>query len=114
VRGRLHAGLCEYAHAVRFLEAARQGFVERRMAYDAALAALDLALVYARCRERLKVRELAVQMYPIFVSEGIAREASAALLLFVEAARELRATPESIGEALGQLEAAGRRQAAES
>jgi hypothetical protein len=114
VRGRLHAGLHEYPHAVGFLEAARQGFVERQMSYDAALAALDLALVYARCRERRKVRELAQAMYPVFLSEGIEREASAALLLFVDAAREFRASPESITELIGEIEALGRRQSAEA
>jgi hypothetical protein len=103
-RGRLHHRLGEHERAVQFLEAARCGFRDRGMAYDAARASLDLALVYAELRQARKVKELAVEMYPVFLSQAIPQEAAAALLLFADAAEDYRAPAALIARCIQELE----------
>jgi hypothetical protein len=49
------------------------------------------------------VRELAEQLAPIFDSQGVHREALAALQLFVEAAKAERATAEFVRKVLDYL-----------
>ena len=66
---------------------ARDGFLEKYMAFDAALVSLDLAVVYLRAGRTEEVRSLAEAMIPIFKSQEIHREALAALVMFQEAAR---------------------------
>ena len=105
LKGRLHSGLQEWEDAAYCLQTVRSGFVARDMAYDAALAALDLALAYAHLRKDRQVRELAEQMYPVFVSQRIPREASATLLLFADAAQDWRATAELIARCIAELDA---------
>ena len=64
----------------------REGFLEWGSGYDAALAALDLALLYADEGRSAEMRRLARAMAPVFRAQDVHREALAALLLFVEAA----------------------------
>lgn len=64
----------------------REAFVELGLAYDAALAALDLATLYADQGRTAEVRRLAEEMLTIFQSRNIHREAMAALLVFRRAA----------------------------
>jgi hypothetical protein len=59
----------------------RDAFLDRGMVYDAAIACLDLATLYARRGRLPDLRRLAREMFPIFTSRGIHREALAALLL---------------------------------
>ena len=49
--------------------------------YDAAIACLDLATCYARRRRLPDLQKLALEMFPVFTSREIHREALAALLL---------------------------------
>jgi hypothetical protein len=79
------------------------------MPYDAALVSLDLALVWAENRDFRRVALLASEMYPVFLSQEIPREAAATLLLFADAARERRATLQSIAGTVAELQALGRR-----
>jgi len=59
----------------------RDELLERGMTYDAAVACLDLATFYAKRRRLPDLRRLAREMFPIFTSRQIHREALAALLL---------------------------------
>ncbi len=64
----------------------RQSFLEQHLDYDAALASLDLAALYATQGRTVEVRRLAEEMLPIFTSRRIHREALAALIVFRRAA----------------------------
>jgi tetratricopeptide (TPR) repeat protein len=75
------------AVAEGLLQAVRGGFLREGAGYDAALVTLDLALLYAEEGRPREVRGLAEALLSLFESQGIHREAAAALLLFVQAAR---------------------------
>lgn len=85
---RIDAGQGRLDQAARTLELVRREFTDRRLAYDAALAALDLAALLLEEGRTSEVRELALGMTWIFRAKGIRREALAALSLFLEAARQ--------------------------
>src|SRR5260370_21813225 len=70
----------------------QRAFLERDMGYDAALVSLDLAILYAQegCIPELK--QLALDVLPVFSSREVHREAMAALLLFQHAREEERLT----------------------
>lgn len=63
------------------LRRVRDGFLERGLVYDAALVCLDLATDYVRRQRLPDLRHLAQEMFPIFTSREIHREALAALIL---------------------------------
>jgi tetratricopeptide (TPR) repeat protein len=91
-------GLGELEEAELGLIAVRQGFDSEGLGYDAALAGLDLALVYVDKGEPRAVRSLAKEMVPVFLSQDIHREATAALMLFQEAARQEAVTADMLRE----------------
>jgi hypothetical protein len=66
----------------------RAGFADQGIAYDAALATLELAVLYLEQERTREVKALARQMAPIFKAQGVHREALAALKLFCEAAEK--------------------------
>ncbi len=66
---------------------ARDAFVDRGLGFDAAMVSMDLAALYLRAGRVEKVRFLAEAMIPIFQAQDIHREALAALVMFLEAAR---------------------------
>jgi tetratricopeptide (TPR) repeat protein len=76
----------------------RDDFIERNIAYDAALASLDLATVYAQQGRTGEMKELAEEMLPIFRSRDVHREATAALLLFQKAAKAESASLKMVRE----------------
>jgi len=59
----------------------RDALLEEGLIYDAAIACLDLATCYARRRRLPDLQKLALEMFPVFTSREIHREALAALLL---------------------------------
>lgn len=78
-------GLGRQRQAEATLLTVREAFLDREMAYDAALVSLELAGIYAEQKRFLALRRLALEMLPIFQSRRIHREALAALILFREA-----------------------------
>jgi transcriptional regulator with XRE-family HTH domain len=94
LEGRIAAGLGQRARAVSALERVRADFTSRGMAYDVALATLELAVLFLEEGRAEKVQDLARQMAPIFKSQGVHREALAALKLFQDAAEQKAATVE--------------------
>jgi tetratricopeptide (TPR) repeat protein len=92
VEGRIAAGLGDHERACRLLSRVRQTFLDEGNAFEAALAALDLAVSYLRGGETGEVRKLADEMVTVFREVEVPREALAALLLFQEAARQETAT----------------------
>jgi transcriptional regulator with XRE-family HTH domain len=86
------AGLGRRAEAIEAFSYARAGFLDRDMAYDAALATLELAVLYLEDGRSPEVKMLARQMEPIFRAQGVHREALAALKLFRDAVEKEEAT----------------------
>lgn len=85
-------------------DAVRRGFIDQSLPYDAALVSLELALLYAESGSGVEVERLATEMYPIFLSADLPREATASLLLFVQAVNDRTASPARIRELLTSLE----------
>jgi tetratricopeptide (TPR) repeat protein len=94
VEGGVAAGLGRRAQAIAALEQVRGYFHANRIAYDAALASLELAVFYLEEERITEVQALAEEMFWIFKSQGVHQEAIAALRLFYEAARKDEATAE--------------------
>lgn len=67
--------------------AVRDGFLARGIGYDAALAALDLALVYAEKGRTAELKKLVEEIVPVFEAQDVHREAATALMLFQDAVR---------------------------
>ena len=76
---------------------ARESLARAGLPYEAALAAMDLAVLYANEGRRAAMRRQADQMLPLFRSETLYRETVMALLSFQQSAGE-RAPAELIGE----------------
>jgi hypothetical protein len=92
LEGKIHAGLGDLARAERELIATRAGFAAAGRPYNAALVALDLAVVWLRRGKTAQVRELVEEMIATFRALRIAREAVAALLILREACDRDEAT----------------------
>ncbi|HEY0782595.1 MAG TPA: hypothetical protein VGE98_09080 [Thermoanaerobaculia bacterium] len=102
LKGKIAAGLDQTIEAEDELRRARDGFLELGIGYDAALASLDLALLYSRQQRTGELKQLAEEIAPIFEARDIHRETVAALALFQRAAQQEAVTAEAIGR-LGQF-----------
>jgi ATP/maltotriose-dependent transcriptional regulator MalT len=85
--GRAAFGLGDLDRAAALLDEARQGFVAQDLPCDAAIAALELALVSLRQGRTAEVRALTRQIAPILQHHGVDREALATLALFERSVR---------------------------
>lgn len=94
LEGRVAAGQGRLEQAVEALEQVRRDFTVRGLPYDAALASLELAVLYLKEDRSPEVRDLARAMTWIFRAQRITREALAALTLFCDAAQRETATVE--------------------
>jgi len=107
--GKVAAGLGEDETALGRLRAARDGYAERGMEYDAAMVCLDLAEIRFRRGETAQVRRLAERMARAFSARGVDREATRAVALFRKAALAEAVTAELIARTRTTLlRAAGR------
>lgn len=82
----------------------RDELLERGLVYDAAIACLDLAAFYAKHRRLPDLQRLAREMFPVFTSRRIHREALAALLLLRDNLSSGRAEPSFLDQVRGFLE----------
>jgi tetratricopeptide (TPR) repeat protein len=73
-------------------------FLERGMAYDAALVSLDLAVVYLRERKLSELKQLASGLVLLFESRDVHREALGALYLFQKACEEEQLTEQAVNQ----------------
>jgi hypothetical protein len=85
--GRAAVALREHERAEKLLEEARRGFLEQGLVYDAAAAALELAVVALHQGDTRRVREMTREIAPVFERCGVVRDALAALALFEQAKR---------------------------
>jgi len=102
--GRVAFGIGLRGPAEQAFKDVQREFLERDMGYDAALVSLDLAILYAQegCIPELK--QLALDILPVFSSREVHREAMAALLLFQHACQEERLTVELARQLASLLE----------
>jgi tetratricopeptide (TPR) repeat protein len=98
VEGKIARGLGQLEEAEFHLLTARHGFQKEGIAYDAALVSLELAQLYLEQRRVAEVKELAEEMVQEFLRQEVSREATAALMLFQDAAMLERVTVAFIGE----------------
>ncbi|HYX24620.1 MAG TPA: hypothetical protein VFC23_10750, partial [Thermoanaerobaculia bacterium] len=106
LQGRIAFGLGHRKEAEKAFQATRDGFVRERSGYDAAMASLDLAMIYVEEKRSGELQELAAQMNELFSAEDVHREAVAALLLFEEAVRQETLTVEVVRDLSAYLKAA--------
>lgn len=92
LEGHLARAQLDLAAAETAYDAVRQGFASRGLGYDAALAALDLATLYAEQGRTAELKQVAEEIVPIFESQDVHREAAAALMLFQDAVRAEQVT----------------------
>ncbi len=103
LEGKTAAGLGRTADAERLFSASRAGFAAAGQAYDAALAALDLATLLLAEGRPAEVICLVDEMLTSFHERGILREACASLLLLRQAVEQGQATAALVRTLTGQL-----------
>jgi tetratricopeptide (TPR) repeat protein/DNA-binding XRE family transcriptional regulator len=108
LEARVAAGLSRTAEAAAAFERVRAGFDRQGIAYDAALATLELAELHASLGRTAEVKRLASDSAPIFHREDVHQEAQRALDLFQRAAAAEQVTVELIRGLLAYLERARR------
>lgn len=106
LEGRILRGLGQLDAAETRLAAARRGFLDQQIAYDAALASLDLAAVYALQGRSAEQRRLVEELQPMIESHHLHREAEQALAYFRRAVEDQRATPRLVEAVLRFLDLA--------
>jgi len=96
LEGILAAGTGRHERAEELIAAVQEEFLEQGLPYDAALAGLERAALYAKLGRHGDVRKLAAELAPVFFSYRLERDAIAAIAFFVQAAERDRATLETI------------------
>ncbi|HEV8582133.1 MAG TPA: helix-turn-helix domain-containing protein, partial [Thermoanaerobaculia bacterium] len=94
LEGWVAAGLERREEAISALEHVSREFARRQIPFDAALAGLELAVLYLEEGRTAEVRRLAEELLAIFKAQQVHRHALAALTLFCQAARKETATVE--------------------
>lgn len=108
LEGRIKASQGKPGEAMRAFEQVSHYFTSLEMPYDAALASMDLAIVYLKEARNREVMHLALALNWIFEHQGVAPEALASLALFREAALREAATVELARQTILEIEAARR------
>jgi tetratricopeptide (TPR) repeat protein len=103
VEGKIFRDLGRLEEAEAALTEVRAAFLDRGIAFDAALVSLDLAMVHARRGDTGEVQRLAAEMLPIFESRDVRSEALAALVLLRGAVETERVSLEVLEHLSGQL-----------
>jgi tetratricopeptide (TPR) repeat protein len=101
---RIATGTGKTEEAIAILEEVRKRFAGQGLPFDAALASLELAVLYLKAGRMGEVKELARELTEVFRAQGIAREALAALTLFSEAAQRETATVELVRRVIEKVE----------
>lgn len=101
--GNIAFGLGSMDEAEAAFQEVQKAFVERGMAYDAALVSLDLSLFYLRAGRLGDLKKLAGDLVLLFESRDVHREALGALYLFQRACDEERLTEQAVGRLAERL-----------
>ncbi len=94
LEARIAAGQGMQVEAESILREVQAEFFERGMGYDAALSALELAVLLIQQGRTQEIKQLAVEILPLFESREVHREAMGALILFQRAAEQENLTVE--------------------
>jgi tetratricopeptide (TPR) repeat protein len=108
LEGRIALNLGRLEEAERALRLTRDTFLEQGIAFDAALASLDLAMVHARQGDAAEVKRIAAAIVPVFQACQVHPEALAAALLFREVAEAETVTAGFLDRMAGYLQRARR------
>jgi hypothetical protein len=92
LQGQISAGLAEWESAEQALMEVKDGFGEEGMGFHAALASLELALVWMRKNRYFEAEELALETVEVFVALRSHREAFGALMILRDAFEKQSAT----------------------
>ncbi len=106
LNAKVHAGQGRGQEALVLLEQVVREFTGLDLAYEAALASLDLAILWLKAGHTAAVKSLALGMGWIFQAQGVAREALMALTLFCDAAIQETATVELAQRVISDIEKA--------
>jgi tetratricopeptide (TPR) repeat protein len=101
--GRIARGLHDLGLAEQIFLRLREQFADKELSFHVALVGLDLALVFIAQGRDEGVAQLADEMLPIFLAQDLRREATAALLLFEEAAKKRAVTLTMVEELILHL-----------
>jgi tetratricopeptide (TPR) repeat protein len=88
LESKIATGLDRLAEAADLLNRVRREFVAREIAYDAALATLELAVLYLEDGRGQEVRRIAAELAPVFAAQRVPRETLACVQLFCESVRQ--------------------------
>jgi tetratricopeptide (TPR) repeat protein len=92
--GNIAFGLGRLAEAEVAYREVQQQFLDLEMGLNAALVALDLAVLLSQQGRTQELKALSVELQAAFEARGIAREATGVLILFQRACEEERMTAE--------------------
>ncbi len=109
--GRIAAGRNDTQRAEVAFHEVRAHFLQRKMAYDAALVSLDLALIFARQHRTGEIKNLARELISVFKAQDVRREVLMSLALFQKACDEERLTSDLIQQFSQILEVENRQKA---
>jgi len=94
LESKIAAGFGRRAEAEELLDRVRREFLSREIAYDTALATLELAVLYLEDGRSAEVKVIAAELTPIFAAQRVARETLASVKLFFQAVEEETVTAE--------------------
>jgi tetratricopeptide (TPR) repeat protein len=104
LEARTFAGLGRTEEAIASLIQVRRDFAAEGIAYDTALAALELAALLLDQGKARAARELAEDVAKFLGVQRVPRDLNASLILFVQALEQERATAKAARDLLGALE----------
>ncbi|HEX4956416.1 MAG TPA: hypothetical protein VF017_23770 [Thermoanaerobaculia bacterium] len=103
LEGNLLAQVGLHDEARQVLAGVREGFCINLNYYGMALVSLDLSLVLLKQRKWAEVESLARESYAAFAARGLSDRATAALLLFVDAAKQRTLAEELVKRVAGEI-----------
>jgi len=107
LESKIAAGFGRRAEAEELLDRVRKEFLAREIAYDTAVATLELAVYYLEDGRTAEVRTIAAELTPIFAAQRVARETLASVKLFLQAVAQETVTAELTRVWLQELRRAG-------
>ncbi len=109
LESKVFAGCGRRSEAADLLDRVRREFLSREIAFDAALATLELAVLYLEEGRTTEVRRIASELAPIFAAQRVARETFACVELFIKAVQHDTLTTELARGWLNELKLYRRR-----
>jgi tetratricopeptide (TPR) repeat protein len=103
IQGRISAGLGEWESAEQAFTEVKDGLEEAGMGFHAALASLDLALLWMRQDRYAEAEDLALETVEVFVALRVRREAFGALMILKDAFEKQTATVSLLEDVVGYL-----------